>query len=278
MKVPTEKELKGRQQSPEDATRPPGTTHCMIKAKSLRPISQTDIDPRPLLESRGVLDMNDDEQRKAIEDIDQFITQQLFGPGSKKLQRDGERLFDLLMEAKYLLKKGGTPPPLLLLEIFILSHFEGHTPPLFVMDWLASGAHAFHQHEGEEPFERGLGFTSGRGQHSGQGHEFRKARREQLLNRYTLFTWIRMLNIFEKINVDRAVGIVHEIHTRELSKSFGNRKSLKKPLSFSELHSEYRAYKDKKWDGDIKALYLERWKKIRNKWLTLIQQAESESK
>lgn len=216
--------------------------------------------------------MIDETRQQIITDIDRFIARRLFQPGSSDLSEQRGLLFTQLTEAKYLLMNGDNLPPLLVLEIFLYCHSEGLPPLPFVLDWLAQGALIFHQSEGQENFERGLGFTKGRGAHSGQGHEFKKARREQVVNRATLFTWIRMLNVFGGFTVDRAVGIVHEIHSQQLQKSLRK----KKPLSVSELHKEYREWKHKEWDEDTTELFRESWIKYRSEWGELIDKLEED--
>lgn len=209
-----------------------------------------------------------------IEEIRRFRLNHLFNVGHGNLTDNEDHLDGLLIIAKSHLKDGKDIPPTLLLETFVITHWAGFPQLSFVMDWLYAGALGFHQADGKEHFERFLGFTASRGKHSGQGHEFDTARREKVIQREKLYTQIRMLNKFENITVDRAVGIIHELYSRHLGAQI--RKKNRKPLSPSELHAGYRSWKGKVWDEETEKDYRKKWDELRPEWMNLITQIEGD--
>lgn len=202
----------------------------------------------------------EDSPTKHLDEIQRFRVERLFNLGHGELSVDEAQLFDHLIMAKSYIKKGRPLPPLLLLELFIMTHASGHPQLSFVMDWLYHGAIEFHKSGGEEHFERGLGFTAGPGRRSGQGHEFSNALRKQRIGRERLFAWIRMLNKFEGYTVEEATGIVHDIHTLER----GDKKTHDRGgLTYETLSREYKAWKGKADFNEEIDAYKSAWEKNR---------------
>lgn len=189
-----------------------------------------------------------------LDEIIKFRRDRLFNFDHGELSRDESYLFHLLVIATQTLKKFPLPP-LLLLEIFIYTHKTGHPQLSFVVDWLYKAAIEFHQAEGEEHFERGLGFTAKDGRRSGQGHEFKTLRREQEVEYERLYTWIRMLNIFEGCTVEQAVNITQQIHAYGREKF----KRHKKALSYETILRGYKAWRGKKSFDEEEDLFREHW-------------------
>lgn len=183
-------------------------------------------------------------------------------------------LFGHLERLKYhLYEKDELPSPLILLEIFLFSHGSEFPVPVFILDWLYNGAIAYHQHEGLVHLEKCLGFTSGKGANSGQGHEFRKAIREQYLNRQRLFMLIRCLYMFQKYSRDAAVEIVHRLHKRETKNA---KKRHRKPLSLETISQEYNGWKGKQFFDQNLEAFREKWKTAWPGWQDILQTLENE--
>lgn len=214
----------------------------------------------------------DDGKANILKQIESFNKKELFDVGHGDLTENEEHLRSLLYRLKHLLRETDEIPPLLLLEIFIFTHGTGHPPLPFVLDWLYRGAKEFHQAEGQEHFERGLGFTVGRGANSGQGHEFKTARRNNLLQRDKLFFLIRCLNKYEGYTRDDAVSIVHLLHERQLAKS---KRKARQPISEDTLLREYKAWKGKK-DSALESDIFEMWANKRPEWTKLFQDLEQQ--
>lgn len=197
------------------------------------------------------------------------INKHLFAVGHELSDND-EYLFFLLVNLKHELRNGQELSPLLLLEIFLCTHGGGYPLPVFVLDWLYLGALAFHQSEGKEHFERGLGFRSGSGRWSGQGSEFDIIRRENSIQRERLYYWIWCLNKIERIKLDEAIGIVHRVHEELTKGKHGKRKG----LTESTLERGYKDWKGKKIDEQTATLHQERWNFYRTKWIELFKKLD----
>jgi hypothetical protein len=201
----------------------------------------------------------------------------LFASWDCDLNSTRGNLISLLDEVKDLISDGKDIPPLLLLEIFLYSHAEQLRPLSFVQDWLYKGALGFHQAEGKEHFERGLGFTATPGKYSGQGHEFTTARREQRLERSRLYHWILFLNKFEGYNVNQAVDLVHTLHEKMLYQRVNKGpRGYRNPLTREVLEKEYKQWKGKR--GIVAEIdkYFDAWQKDREKWIELFERLKSE--
>ncbi len=216
--------------------------------------------------------VSDADKGKIVQQITSFINAELFQVGHADLSENEELLFSNLKRLKHLLTENNEIPPLLLLEIFLLTHGTKHPPIPFILDWLYEGALEFHQAEGQYPFERGLGFTAGRGAESGQGHEFKSARRINFVQRGRLFFWIGCLNKFEGYTVEDAVNIVHLLHERQSPES---KRRTRQPIGPETLLREYKAWKGKGVfnDEDI----TESWERKRPEWQSLFQSLKQES-
>jgi len=214
----------------------------------------------------------DDGKANILNQIESFNKKELFDVGHGDLTENEKQLFFLLLRLKHLLRETNEIPPILLLEIFLFTHGTGHPPLPFVLDWLYKGALEFHQAEGQEHFERGLGFTVGRGANSGQGHEFKTARRNNLLQLEDLFAKIRCLNKFEGYTADDAVHIVHLLHERQMAKS---KRKARQPINEDTLLREYKAWKGKKAFDEERG-YIERWASKRAEWTKLFQELEQQ--
>ncbi|PKN20024.1 MAG: hypothetical protein CVU71_06590 [Deltaproteobacteria bacterium HGW-Deltaproteobacteria-6] len=211
--------------------------------------------------------------KKHLDEIQRFRLERLFNLAHGELSVDEAQLFDHMIIAGGYLKKGIPLPPTLLLELFIKSHASGHPQLSFVMDWLYRGAVEFHQAEGEEHFERGLGFTAGPGRRSGQGHEFKNARRLQLLGHERLYTWIRMLNVFDGYSVENATFIVHLLHERDRKgKSARDRKA----MTLETLLTNYKKWAGKAAFNKTKKEYKEAWERNSPQWKILFEQLRKE--
>ena len=208
---------------------------------------------------------------RALHDINALLFK-MFKPGTSEVSERRGYLFDRLTAAQYLFENNEPLPPLLKLEIFILTQEERLPHPAFILDWLLKGSVEFHESEGLEHFERGLGFTASRGKYSGQGHEFKTAKRKNSYQVFRLLLWIRLLSEFGGYTVDRAVGIVHELHVRILNSRLRKRK----PLAESVLHEKYRSWKGKNWDDRTTDYYRQLWEKHRNDWQNQIESVYEE--
>jgi len=206
-------------------------------------------------------------REKALLDID-IAQNELLAVGRPELTEEEERYYYLLDDAEDLTVAGADIPPLFMLELFLFSHNTGHAVPGFVLDWLYKGALEFHQADGQEHFERGLGFTAGSGKYAGQGHEFVTARRERRLDREKMYVQIAMLNKFDNYTVEDAAFLVCLIRERETGYS-------DVVLSCDTLLRGYKAWRGKSAIVNNKK-YREKWELHKEEWKEIFKQLETD--